>query len=90
MRHTNKINLRSKRSSDEKKAIFAQQLKLAQKKEMDDLKSTVIELSEALINQSNGPTKDKLSKLLQELKTPVDDRLLRLNDGINPLYIEKE
>lgn len=94
MKHVKKINLRSKRSQDERKAIFDQQLKLAQKmemdaqkKEMDALKSAFIELSEALISQSTGPTKDKLSKSLLELKTPLDDRLLR-DDRINPLYIE--
>jgi len=100
MKHVKKIKLHSKRTTDMKKELYDEQLKHLHKKEIDTLKTIVIELSEALIIQSSGSTKEKLNKLLSELKHITyiddanrlinDDRISRIDSDINPLYKEQE
>jgi len=100
MKYVKKIKLHNKRTMDKKKELYEEKLSRIHKKEMAILKSMIVELSEASMMQSNGATKDKLSKSLFELKnlsytddnviTISDDRVSRLDSDINPLYTNQK
>lgn len=96
MKHVKKIKLHTKRTMDKKKELYEENLSRIHKKEMVVLKNMIVDLSEALMMQSNGSTTDKLNKSLLELKylsysdsdriTISDDRVSRLDSDFNPLY----
>ena len=98
MKHINKISLCSKRTNNKKKELYDEQIKRNHIKEMDALKTIIIELSEALILTSSDSTKAKLNRSLLELKNTIlndtklsisNERVSRIEGDINPMYIEK-